>query len=187
MPYKLFLILPLLFGLPAVSVNWTDGSESGFTIRVLEHDPVLYQCRKSGLEVIYRFDMRLCQRQTLWLDTCKSDRREIHSLEWEPVSETFKVVSDRHGDADGPVTNTISSFEEALADISTAHNVPLGYLSDGDESFLAGSGLYLRTKVSFTCKGQYSQTMDRLSSILTLGLVSVGASNSGWIDFDFQK
>ena len=193
MPYRnflvipIFLILPLLFGLPTISVNWSDPTHKAFTVRVIEHDPLLLQCKTSGLEVYYRFDMKLCRRRTAWFDECKAGRREIHSLQWDPISESFRVESDRHGDVEGPVISNISSFEEAVDEISAVRSIPLDFLTEDDLSFGGENNLYLRTKVSFTCRGQSSQTLDRLSSILTLGLVSIGSSNSGWIDFNIEK
>lgn len=178
---NIFIILPILLGFTQLSVTWTQKSKGIITFHVTEHDPMMMECEKSGSDVYYRYEYQLCRRRSFWLDSCDDTVVITRSLTWDPISDNYSVISDMLGDDAPAVTATFTSRKEAIEELSTVKDVSLRSFAKRDPELR--KKYYLRARMKFICKGQTSATLDRLSSIMTLGLVSVGTADSGWIDF----
>jgi len=184
---KLMLTLPLLFGLPDFSINWTDRKFDSLTLQVRGYNEVQERCLKNGLEVRYRYELQLCRRRTGWFHACKEQRLIMHSLQFDPISQTYKVTRDRLGDDRPSQKNDVAAFEEALLLTSRVENLPLSFLAQDDTAFADRKRLYVSSRVMADCHGQYNATLARVGYFLTLGLIKVSAFSSGWIDFDLEK
>jgi hypothetical protein len=65
----------------------------------------------------------------------------------------------------------------------TVQDVPLDFLARDEVAMIEHSRAYIQARAVFICKGSYNRTFAQLSQILTLGLVNVVESDSGWMDF----
>lgn len=178
---RLFILLPVLFGFTELSVTWVQKEKGTLSLHVSEHDPMMQECEKSGSQVYYRYEYKLCRRRTLWLDSCEDTVVATRTLTWDPISDSYTVTSDTLGDTHASSTATFTTYAEALEDLASVREVSLPDFLKLDPERKQRS--YLRARLKFVCKGQTSATLDRISSIMTLGLVSVGTADSGWIDF----
>lgn len=180
---NLALILPVLFSFPEPTVRWQGGGREALEVQVKDSHELISQCIKSGLTLRYRFETQLCRRRSLWYDTCNSELVQIHKLSFEPVSESYTIVSDKLGDQDNPVTTTYESFLEAVKDLSMVQEIKLDELARGDQKLLSHQRAYANVRVVVDCKGEYNETLNSLSQILTLGIVDIGSYDSGWISY----
>lgn len=181
--FRILLILPLIFGFPDLKANWTDNLLDSVRVRVGGEDPLLDRCLKSGFELRYRYEVRLCKRRPLWFDYCPEERVIRHSLHYDPISDKYTLVVDWHGDQIEPRSETIASLEEAVESLAAVQNLPISFLSRGDEGLLQSRRRYLSIRVLSACKGDYNETLARISSVISLGLVRVSGFNTGWVDF----
>src|SRR5262245_37250121 len=103
----------ILVGFPDLSMHWEPSKPPALTVGLSDRDDVVDQCLKSGFKVSYRFEVRLCRKRRWWRDRCSDERTETRLLEYDPISESYRIVSDVHGDADEPSTSHESSLIKA--------------------------------------------------------------------------
>lgn len=192
---KAVIFVGLVGVAPQLTVNWADSSHSGVKVAVSGSDATIEQCVKSGLAVHYRYEMRLCRRRAAWMDRCTPTTIEVHSLQFEPISEVYTMMSDRHNDTDEPVDNRYTSFNEAMQQTSRIALMPLSFLNRDGQFFAdvdlsneearkqAYQGIYVGVRLLAECRGDYNQILGKLSYFLTLGLLRTGVYDSGWVDF----
>ena len=113
-------------------------------------------------------------------DRCSDSRVATRTLRYAPISETYAVASDLFDDAQPAEKHVYTSKAEAMFDLSTVYNVPAQIRSDEKRK------QFVNVRMKFTCKGQSSVLLDRLSSIITLGIVSNGTADTGWQEFFMQ-
>lgn len=167
-------------------VQWVDPSMNALTIRASGSEEEVAACLDSSREAKLEFEMRLCRRRGSWLDACADVHTEKRSVSFDSISESYRVVSDRIGDGEDPVARGVQSKRDAVTAAVTAEDVPLALLEKGKEGISKHPRAYIQFRAVFTCKGSVNRTFARLSQILTLGLVNVIESDSGWIDFVVQ-
>lgn len=183
---KLLLIIPLFFIAPEVNVRWAPGGHA-LRIAVENYDrTLLEECIKSGLEVRYRYYVRLCRERWYWLDRCGEERREVKSVQFDPISETYRVSFDRLHDGLPPRITSLDSLGEAFSSISEISELSLDNLNPQPSTADQGYS-YAEVRTISECKGQYNESMERLSYVLSLGLVSTSGFDSGWITFRLDK
>jgi Domain of unknown function (DUF4390) len=179
------LILVALFGMASTyfQVVWVDSSHTAVTIRAPGAEQEVTECLEGGREAKLRFQVRLCRKRRSWLDACANERTQHHSISYDSVTETYKVVKDRLGDDADPVAVGLPSREEAIKAVLTAENVPLSFLARDEDELLGHERGYLQARSVFICKGSMNRTLAQFSQILTFGLLNVVESDSGWLDF----
>jgi len=183
----LFLVTLLAMASTYFQVVWVDSSHTAVTIRAPGVQDEVAGCLESGREAKLRFQVRLCRKRSSWLDACASERTQHHSISYDSITESYKVIKDRLGDDADPVAVGIPSREEAISAAITADNVPMSFLA-GDESELLGHERgYLQARTIFACKGSVNRTLAQLSQILTFGILNVVESDSGWLDFSVHS
>ena len=178
--FSRLFIIPLFFALPQLVMNWGGSSKTDLTVRIAQHHPLVEECQKSGSEVYYRYEYKLCRRRVGWFDKCADSTVETRILKFDPISENYTLTSDKLGDDAQSVSTNYTSLEEAMEDLSFIKGIKIDPSSVGVSNM---DLLYIRARAKFICRGQTNATLDRLSSIVTLGLASVGTADSGWIDF----
>lgn len=176
----------LLLGVPAsaapdVKVNWATPAHDQINISVDGYDELRKECVKSGFQVRYRFELQLCRPRTLWLDSCHNRRLVTHAIEYDPVGDSYKVVSDLFGDQAEPTAWEGSSEAEALAQLTRVKAFPLAFLGGASDQ---AAQSYVTVRVLSECKGEYDPIMSKLSYFLSLGLIRISGFDSGWIHFD---
>jgi len=164
-------------------VQWVNSSQQGVTVRASGIVHEVEECLESGREAKLRIEARLCRRRESWFDACAEQRTQHHSVSYDSITESYKVVTDRLGDDADPVSVGMPSRNDAVAATVRADNIPLSFLAREDTELLSHERAYLQARVVFVCKGGVNRTVAQLSQILTFGLVNVVESDSGWIDF----
>lgn len=180
------LIGLLTMGSTFFQVHWVDSSMTSVTIRATGVEEEMAECLEAGREAKLRFEMRLCRKRSSWLDACAQERTQHHSVSFDSITESYKVVTDRLGDEVDPVSVEIPSQKDAIVATVTAENLPLSFLARDEENLLSHDRAYLQARTVFVCKGSVNRTVEHLSQILTFGIVNVVESDSGWMDFSVR-
>lgn len=178
-----FILGALSVAEPFLSVNWATPEKRGVSIVVPGLRGAVQECLADGNQARIRFEFRLCRRRSAWLDRCEHSRSELHTAEYDGITESYRVVSDRFGDVSEATAVGIPSREDAAELVLHAENLSLPFLVRDDEALLHHPGAYISVRTIFRCKGASSRTFAHLSRFLTLGLVNVVESTSDWEDF----
>ncbi|MBN8550577.1 MAG: hypothetical protein J0M12_14775, partial [Deltaproteobacteria bacterium] len=70
-----------------------------------------------------------------------------------------------------------------LGTVTTLTSPPLSSLGFNSSDFPQNRSPFLGVRVIADCKGDYNETIAKISNFLTLGLVDVGSFDSGWVAF----
>ena len=181
--FKTILFIGLFFAPPQLLMNWAGGNKDGVKIVASGTDESVVQCAKSGLEVRYRYEERLCRRRSTWFDSCASPRVDIRSLQFDPISEIYTVMSDRLDDVEAPRISKFTSLNEALQQTSTISYLPLSFLDRDGLGPQGAQNAYVSVRLRVQCRGSLNETLEKLSYFLTLGLIRSHGYDSGWMDF----
>jgi hypothetical protein len=173
----------LAMGSTFFQVHWVDSSMTSVTIRATGVEQEMDNCLEAGREVKLRFETRLCRKRSSWLDPCSEERTVHHSVIFDSITESYKVLTDRLGDDLDPVAVEIPSRKDAIMATVTAENLPLSFLARDETELLSHERAYLQARTVFVCKGSVNRTVAHLSRILSFGVVNVVESDSGWMDF----
>lgn len=178
------VLLIILLLKPEFELHWvTQGDTSRLRASLRGYESELATCLSSGLSVRYRYEFELCRRRRFWFDDCEGNRTAISNVEFDPISETYAVSSDLLGDRDPPVVERVTDVPKALAIASNRSDIPLSWLSRGKELGEVERQRF-RGRVSAECRGEYSESMKRLSYILSFGLRKSSGYDSGWVEFE---
>ena len=175
------LLLSLLLA-PGVNVNWSPGQSVTVQVQGLKDE--IAACTQNGLEARLRFDVQVCSRRSLWLDHCSETHKARHGLLFDPITETYQLNFDRLYDQEGPRAISETSLDRAVEKLSVLREVAVSEL---DQQWEGRRRPYLHVRVRSDCKGEYNETIDRISSFVTLGLISMSGYDSGWQSFDLEK
>jgi hypothetical protein len=155
---------------------------STFSVVVEEQDSVMEDCIRAGLEVRYRFSVRVCARRRGWFDSCKNKRDDIRSIKYDPITAQYKIQKDRLGDGKAPTVFQVESKNRALLLTQSTDVFDLNFLAYGDEEFTARPRLYMEVRSKGYCKNETGDIENALSS-LTFGVFEVNRFDSGWQSF----
>lgn len=177
------IVLPLLLlSYFDLTVSWQDHEKGLLNIRYEEDMTLAKECIDTGFVYEQRFLLQACDDDTAWFPDCRRTRKQVHKLSRDPVRSMYVVVTDLHGDIDGPVSNSFPTLQEAFDSFSQVDDFPISHLQRDDKEKND-----LSVRIVTVCKGEYSETLAQLSYLLTLGLLDIGGSDSGWIDFDLNE
>lgn len=180
------LIGLLAMGSTFFRVNWVDSSKTSVTIRATGVEEEMRECLEASREAKLRFEVRLCRKRSSWLDACAEERTQHHSVSFDSITESYKVVTDRLGDDIDPVSVEVPSLKDAVEATITAEKLPLSFLARDEGDLVGHDRAYLQARTVFVCKGSVNRTVAHLSQVLTLGIVNVVESDSGWVDFSVR-
>jgi hypothetical protein len=173
----------LAMGNSFFQVHWVDSSLTAVSIRASGVEQEIDECLEAGREAKLRFELRLCRKRSSWLDACAGERTVHHSVSFDSITESYKVLTDKLGDDLDPVSVEIPSRKDAVMATVTAENLALSFLARDEQELLSHERAYLQARTVFVCKGSVNRTVGHLSQILTFGIVNVVESDSGWMDF----
>lgn len=177
-------ILTVVIGL--VQVNWASPGKAAISIAAPQRQPEILECLSSSLQARLRFDVRLCHRRSGWFDGCEESRSELHTVQFDEITESYRVVSDRFGDDLEPVAVGIPARSEAIKVATSLQDLPLTFLARDEQQLLDQQDTYIQVRTIFVCRGEVNRTLAHLSRIITLGLVNVVEDSSGWSDFELH-
>lgn len=177
------LLVPLILINGIINLNWNSAQNTeAVNVKVNSHDEILERCAQSGIEVRYRYLVKICKRRNWWFDQCSEEKQYLQSLQFDPISESYKITTDRIGDPAPPEVSVVTRRSEAFEAISSVNDVSLDSIATVQE-FPRDQKTYVSVRLLSECKGEYSQIATGLTTIATLGLIKVGWIDSGWIDF----
>lgn len=183
----LAMIAALALHAPDVVLRWATQKLPVVDVEVRGEDPGREPCLSGGLELRYRFEVRLCSRRRGWFDNCGSARIFTRSLSFDPVKESYRLETDAWSDDRAPVITNVSTLTDAVKAIAVVPDVSLDGISGEGHDVKDVEGEYLDIRVVSECKGEYSQTLSRISSFLTLGLLQVSGFDTGWNEFSLIR
>lgn len=169
-----------------LDVNWSTTAKDSVTIRVPGLAEPVSECLSAGKQARVRFEVRLCRRRSAWLDHCQSPRSEMHTVEFDAITESYRVVSDRFGDTEDPTAVGIPGRDQAVEEMLVSHRVAIPFLERDEEGLSRDPRAYISVRTIFRCVGSSSRTFAHLSRFLTFGLVNVVESVSDWHDFSLE-
>ncbi len=188
-PLFFYSIIPVLLltsalQLASLRINLLATDNEKIRLLLASEERVINTCLSSGLELQFKYEVRACKRRYTWFDKCGSSSVINKVLLFNPINETYRLVSD----SDGVVsTQTFSNRKEALSDALQVEDLALLQIAGGRKDLINSRRSYLSARVECTCKGRYSKTLSELSYYLTLGLVSLGGFETGWINFALTR
>lgn len=165
---------------------WGEPARQTVTLDAGTFSESASRCLESGREARFRFELRGCRRRVGWFDTCGGDYVWTKGLQYDPITESYRLSTDRLNDEGDPVSVGIANREEALRRIVLLDSIPVKTLQVGGAAVTETRRGYFGARVIYECKGLVSRTWARLTMALTLGLVEVGSTDTGWKDFDPQ-
>ena len=183
---KLFIVLPVLFAFPGVTMQWAADHHTDMLVQFEGVDPRWQECVERGLQARYRMEVKLCRVRKFWLDGCAESRVSTRAIEKDPVSGMYRVESDVLNDTDEPEATSYETYADALAGMLVPVQVSLRQLEKGDPRLAASDSKYLRAQVFSACRGEVSPTLRRLSQFLSFGLLDLQDQGSDWIDFEVK-
>lgn len=178
----LFSALFLLF--PALDVNWSS-TPGVVRIAFRGEDEFINRCAQSGLEVRYEFEIKLCRERGLWFDVCAESLREIRTFRYDPISESYLLRRDRLGDSLPPVTDAAPDRQRAFQFVQST-TVTIDVMESPPGFSRGARGDYLAVRSHARCRSEQSGTFERLSSILSFGIVGPGILESGWVRYNLE-
>jgi hypothetical protein len=177
----------IVFAAPDVRVNWVDREKTTIKIHVEEHDPLLKSCLQGGLGMRYRFETQICKRRRFWFDGCLRDQIETRTLYYDPITSQYQLTVDRHRDGREPATESFKSYEKAIDSLALVSSMPIEFVAENDEEYLGSSRAYLSVRAFSDCIGEGGEFLERVSSVLSLGLVEIHGFDTDWIDYQFRE
>lgn len=169
--------------LALLQVAWSAKEQLALTVSAQDRQEDVRECLDASLQARVRFEMRLCQRRESWFDGCEDARFEIHTIQFDEVTESYRVVSDRIGDKLEATAVGVPARAEAVRSALTIQEIPLEFLARDNPELLGRPGTYLQVRSGVSCRGGGPRMFAHLSRILTLGLVNTVEDRSGWQDF----
>jgi hypothetical protein len=169
------------------SAHWGSNEKTGVTIQCSRFEAETQECLDAFLEARIKYEIRMCRRRSMWFDPCEEARQETHTIVFDSITDSYRVVSDRYGDDSAPIAVGVPSRKEATSATLGLENVPLSFLVRGNQTLLMDPQAYIQVRGTFSCKGIGNRTLSSISQIITLGLVGSSDIVSDWVDFELAR
>lgn len=178
------LLLVMLALNPEFDISWMKkGDNPVLKASLIGYETELKQCLSSGLSLRFRYEFEVCRKRKFWADDCKASRLATSAVEFDPISETYVVTSDLLKDSEPPQVERVTDIPRALAMASNRSDITWSWLSDSSGPPFDDPRQVFRGRVLAECRGEYSESMKRLSYILSFGIVRSAGYDSGWVEF----
>ena len=176
-------VFTFLFAMPDLSLKWATPHNEALQIHVQDSDPRLNECLEAGFRVRYRFEIKLCNGEEGWgwFAQCSKARTIYHWLEYDALTENYKLSSDMLNDGKEAETESLTDKSGASDRFTSINNLPLSQLVSNGSSYR-----YARVRLISDCKGEYNETIAKVGYFLSLGLYRFNQSDTGWIRFSLD-
>jgi hypothetical protein len=171
----------------SLSVRWVSPSRQAVRIEAPHVKGQMIECVDSTRTGRVRFEYRVCQRRSAWFDHCGKVKEELHTIDFENVTESYRVSRDRVGDRQPARVDDIPLRSEALRTVSVVDSLPLSAVVEEASELRTLTSGYLQVRVVSSCKGGITKTFAHISRIITLGLVDMVEEHTSWRDFDLRS
>lgn len=179
------LIFISLFAVSSLEVRVESTDAKHLSVKFLqEHYPAAREQLGKGLELRFRYTFKLCQKYSIWFDSCADELVIIYRVRHDPVTESFRVTTDRLGDQDKPVTVSYSDIEQALAIVSRVEQISLELLPEWKKYSSRAKRAYLGSRLVISLRDTERSFLDWLPRIITLGLIDSSDFDSQWQDIE---
>jgi len=182
-PFTIVLMIAVATVQGPFSVFWSSNEMRSVTVDGAGLAPAVTECLDSSRQSRIKMEFRVCRRNPAWFDSCRPARSGLNSIEFDVVTESYRVESDLHDDDVEPSSSGIPSRLEAIESVLRMRSVPLEYLAQGDVSVLRESGTFLQVRATLSCRGSANRFFANVSRILTLGMVNVIETTTDWGEF----
>jgi hypothetical protein len=174
----------LLILMPDFNLKWLAQEQKGsFAASLNGYDSELNACVASGLSLRMKYEFRICKNRKLWFDDCGKIRVAFSSLEFDPISETYLITKDFLGDVELPYSERTEVLSRAITSVSHISKIDLDWIEENASAALQQSRTGLRGRVIVECRGDYSESVKRLSTFLSLGFIETSEFDSEWVKF----
>lgn len=169
------------------SVRWVSPSRQAVRIEAPHVRAHMMECVDSARTGRVRFEYRVCQRRSAWFDHCGAVKEELHTIDFENITESYRVSRDRRGDRQPARLDDIPLRSEAMRTVSVVDSLPLTAVVEEASELRSLTTGYLQVRVVSSCKGGITKTLAHVSRIVTLGLVDMVEERTSWRDFDLRS
>ncbi len=175
---KIFFPLLIVLASPELNVQKNNLNPKILSIEVTGKDSIVKECLDNGQEIRYRFEIKVCDAKYFW-GNCSKTMVETHFLSWNPISNSYQIITDRHRDQKLPEGQTFEHREQALIALRTMEDFNLEFFKKANLTPTS----YLQARGFSECRGEYSKTFSELSYYLTLGFLRLSGFSTGWKNF----
>ncbi len=180
--------VPLLsLALALVDIRWHGDNRKGLDITAAERRVDVAGCLEESMKARLRFEARICRRRSGWFDYCREPRFEAHTVTYDEVTESYRVVIDRLDDKQEPTAVEISSRDEAVGLVIAVEDLRLSFLAGSEIELLEDRDSYLQIRTIFSCRGNSSRPFAHISRFLTFGLLNNLEDRSEWQDLKLDE
>lgn len=171
--------------IPSPSAKWSSDARDAILIFSTGPSPEsLKRCLEEGFMMENRFEIQVCKLRKYWMDNCSETISFLRTVSEDPVTGRLSLREDTLGDGDDPEERLLDDSEQALNKLRKLNPVSL-------ESIGVTNSERGRQRISLRviegCRGSYSSALRRISKVLTLGVVDIRGTDSGWIDFPLNS
>jgi hypothetical protein len=185
------LLIVLVIAVAAVqgpfSVFWSSKEMRSVTVDGIGLVSAVTECLDSSRQSRIKMEFRVCRKNPAWFDSCRPTRSGLNSIEFDPITESYRVESDLHDDQEEPFSTGIPSRPEAIESVLRVRSISLEYLAQGDVSVLRESGTYIQVRATLSCRGSVNRFFANASRILTFGMVNVVETTTDWSEFSLAS
>jgi hypothetical protein len=165
------------------NVFWSTKEKKAVTVYGAGLTQSVIECLDSSRQSRVKIEVRVCRRNPAWFDSCRPNRSGLNTIEFDPITESYRVVSDLFGDNADPASIGIPSRIEAVEVVLQTRAIPLEYLAQEDTTVVQEKGTYIQVRATTSCRGSVNRFFANVSQILTLGMLDVVESTTDWHDF----
>ncbi|MCI5066719.1 hypothetical protein MRY87_13440 [bacterium] len=140
------------------------------------------ECIDAGLELEHRFLFRLCRQVNGFTTDCRTTKRVVHNLSYDPIQDAYRIMKDRLDDQEDPTLSSHRVFDDSLGEASLVRELPIWYVLDSqeDDPPLLGNGNWsIGMRVRTTCKGEMREFLADLSYFVSFGIIDIYGTDSG--------
>ncbi len=186
-PLSIVLVIAAVSTQGLFTVFWTSNEKQAVTVYSSGLTESVVECLDSARQSRVRIEFRVCRRSPAWFDSCRPSRSGLNTIEFDPITESYRVVSDLLGDDSEPISTGIPSRTEAIEVALHTKAIRLDYLAQEDATVLQERGTYMQVRATTSCRGSVNRFFANVSQILTLGMVNVVESTTDWNDFSLAS
>lgn len=189
----IFIIISVSFGVipshaqsvPSPSAKWSSDAKDAILIFSTGPSPeALKRCLDEGFMMENRFEIQVCKLRKYWMDNCSETISFLRTVSEDPVTGRLSLREDTLGDGDDPEERLVDDSEQALNKLRKLNPITLESIGVNNSD---RSKQRISLRVIEGCRGSYSSALRRISKVLTLGVVDIRGTDSGWIDFPLNS
>ena len=162
-------------------------SNASVTIAITGSDDVMNKCARGGLELRYQFQIEMCHERSLWFDSCKRTWSEKNSIQYDSVSQSFRINRDRLGDGKSPLVLYADTMGNAMKIASQSDPFDLLSLANMNQAYLDDSRTYVQLRAITYCREDDNRTFERIAGFVTTGVTGLVQFDSKWQPFSILR